>query len=265
MKNIIKFKILDWWEEDTEENFYNNEIIKLLRKNLENKYDITYSNQPDFLLYSCFGDSHLDYPNSCVRIFYSGENIHTDWNIADYGIDFDLMDYGERHLCYPLFYFFKEDFLKALNKHLNINNDKRTRFCSFLVSNGQNADSIRDNIFDKICSYKKVDSGGSYKNNIGGPIPNRYGDFSTTKRMWMEHYKFNICFENSTNKGYVTEKIIQSFAAGCIPIYWGDYSITDESYAKYRMTFNPKAFINVHSFKDLEEVVEEVKKLIMTF
>ena len=34
-------------------------------------------------------------------------------------------------------------------------------------------------------------------------------------------YKFNICFENSSTPGYVTEKIIQSMYVNSIPIYWG--------------------------------------------
>ena len=33
---------------------------------------------------------------------------------------------------------------------------------------------------------------------------------------------FNICVENASVKGYVTEKIFEALEAGTIPIYWGD-------------------------------------------
>lgn len=34
-------------------------------------------------------------------------------------------------------------------------------------------------------------------------------------------YRYNICPENSLAQGYTTEKVFQSLAAGCVPIYWG--------------------------------------------
>jgi len=43
----------------------------------------------------------------------------------------------------------------------------------------------------------------------------------------LQQYKFSICFENCIFGGWVTEKIIDSMAAGCIPVYWGAPDITD--------------------------------------
>ncbi len=38
----------------------------------------------------------------------------------------------------------------------------------------------------------------------------------------MQNYKFSICYENAAGiSGYITEKIFDSMAAGCIPVYWG--------------------------------------------
>lgn len=60
-------------------------------------------------------------------------------------------------------------------------------------------------------------------------------------------YKFALCFENVRYDGYVTEKVLDCFIAGVIPIYLGADNITE---------FIPKdAFIdarNFKSFKDLE-------------
>lgn len=62
-KKSIRLRIVDWWDSDTEENFNNNFFVKLLRK----KYDVTYSDTPDFIFFSVFGQEHLKY--DCVRFF----------------------------------------------------------------------------------------------------------------------------------------------------------------------------------------------------
>jgi len=62
----------------------------------------------------------------------------------------------------------------------------------------------------------------------------------------LRRYKFSICFENAIFGGLVTEKIIDSFFAGCVPVYWGAPDITD---------YVPKeAFIDFREFKDFEEL-----------
>ncbi len=63
----------------------------------------------------------------------------------------------------------------------------------------------------------------------------------------MKNYRFSICYENSSDRnGYVTEKIFDSFAAGCVPIYWGAPNI--EKYV-------PKeCFIDRRHFADMEEL-----------
>ncbi|WP_112058306.1 glycosyltransferase family 10 domain-containing protein [Helicobacter fennelliae] len=256
----IKMRCVDWWEQDTKENFYKNPFIQALSQ----KYNIEYSNKPDFLLYGPFGQNNLQFPKEVVRIFYTGENTRTDWNIADYGIDFDFMDFGDRHLCMPLFFLPGECGIssRAITKHLRaeqIFQEKREKFCAFLVSNGSN--HIRNTAFKKLCAYKKVDSGGRYLNNIGGRIGDRFKDFEKSKYEWLLGYKFNLCFENSSYPGYVTEKILQAYEAGCIPIYWGDSTLCDVRYAKYRPTFNPKAFVNAHDFANLDELVQEVRRI----
>jgi hypothetical protein len=69
--------------------------------------------------------------------------------------------------------------------------------------------------------------GGNYKNNIGGNVYN--------KIEFLSSYKFSIAMENSEGQGYVSEKIIDSFMAGTIPIYYGGYMIDE--------FINPKSYI----------------------
>ena len=251
MKKRIDIKVVDWWASVDEINFKNDRLIQFLQRHLGHKYEFRWSKNPKYVLYDVFGDSHLDYNENCIRIYVTCENIHIDWNLADYGISANIMDFGERNLSYPYYLSYLQDFEFALQKHLIY--DKREKFCSFMSSNG-GADKIRDEFFEELCKYKKVDSGGRWKNNIGGA-------FIKDKNAWLKNYKFNLCFENSSQKGYVTEKIIQAFTAGCVPIYWGDESLCDEKYAKFRPIFNPKAFINVHNFDSIESAIKEIERI----
>lgn len=208
-KPRIKMRVVDWWQEDTEANFYDNPFIKLLGA----KYDVIYAKEPDFLLCGPFGFKHFEY--ECVKIFYTGENVRVDWNFMDYGMGFDYTDFGEQYLHLPLHFFCDYDF-----ECRNLN--ARTKFCAYIVRHsGANewgkSGGLRDRFFDKLSAYKRVDSGGGWRNNIGHSVEN--------KHKWIQGYKFNICFENSSYPGYLTEKLFDAYNAGCIPIYWGDTSL----------------------------------------
>lgn len=48
---------------------------------------------------------------------------------------------------------------------------------------------------------------------------------SEKKKLWRSMY--SICVENSSNKGYHTEKIIDAFLSKTIPVYWGCKNIGD--------------------------------------
>ncbi|MGX2982397.1 glycosyltransferase family 10 domain-containing protein [Helicobacter sp. 23-1045] len=213
----IKMKVIDWWDADTEENFYKNHIIKILRQ----KFDIVRSDDPDFVLCGPFGNRHFEY--ECVKIFYTGENVRVDWNLMDYGIGFDYMDFGDRYLHFPLFAFYQDGKKERVL-------GKREKFCSYLVRHSGaflwgEFGGFRDRFFDKLSEYKRVDSGGNWRNNIGGSIDSNGKSWMENKQKWLQSYKFNICFENSSAPGYLTEKLFDAYNAGCIPIYWGDTSL----------------------------------------
>ena len=254
-KPRITMRIVDWWKEDNERNFYANPLIQIL----QSRFDIAYAKEPDFLLYSAFGREHLRF--SCPRIFYTGENIRTNWSFADYALDFDFMEFGERHLYFSIFWLFSQDIVLASQKHLHAEHFAATkdRFCAFLASN-PNGDPMRAKLFDAIHAYKRVDSAGKWLNNTP-PIGGRNGDFAQAKRRWLASYRFNLCPENSSHKGYLTEKIIQAHASGCIPIYWGDETLCDPRYDSYRPTLNPKALINAHDYPTLEELLKAIKRI----
>ena len=59
--------------------------------------------------------------------------------------------------------------------------------------------------------------------------------------------------ENTEGNGYLSEKIIDSFMSGTIPIYYGDY-MADEY-------INPKSYILIRGKNDMFEKIEYIKKI----
>lgn len=70
----------------------------------------------------------------------------------------------------------------------------------------------------------------------------------------MEKYRFSICYENARDiPGYITEKIFDSFFAGCVPVYRGASNVTD---------FIPKnCFVDKRDFASYEELYKFLKSM----
>lgn len=238
MKKTVKIKFVDFFRSFDP---YNNDFIRALEK----RYKVEITDSPDYIIYSGFGFEHLKY--DCVRIFFTGECITPDFNECDYAIGFDRLQFGDRYVRIPLYNLFqyKADYQYLKNKkQFTIDDIRKRGFCSFVVSNCF-AKEERANFFELLSQYKVVASGGRYKNNIGGAVAD--------KKQFLSQYKFNIAFENCSHVGYVTEKITEAFAAGVIPIYYGDPRIVED--------FNPDAFLNVHSFKDYDALVKRIQEI----
>lgn len=56
----------------------------------------------------------------------------------------------------------------------------------------------------------------------------------------LRNYVYSICPESSMYPGYYTEKVPESFAAGCVPVTWADQNITCD--------FQAGSFINLADF-----------------
>ena len=234
----IKVWFSDFWDSfDPEHNF----IMDALKDDFEVEIS---GDAPDFVFCSIFGRKYLKY--DCARIYYTGENILPDFNLVDYGLAFQDIDFYDRYLRLPHYVLYPRDCSLALKKHEISDEEikRRNKFCNYVISNAL-SDPARDAMIDILNSYRRVDSGGRYHNNVGGPVAD--------KLEFQRDYKFTMAFENTSSRGYTTEKIIQAFASSTVPIYWGNPDIARE--------FNPKAFINCHDFDSFEAVLEKVKRI----
>jgi hypothetical protein len=215
-------------------------------------------NDPDILFYSVFSTQHTNYSKP-IKIFFSGEN----WGLPNFTqCNYALSGYyisDERHYRLPLYVLYCRNFLKA-NRYVTSYDqlslprqmDKikpKTKFCNFVYSNcdvRRDGVNFRQNFFNRLSQYKKVDAGGSCSNNMGGKVEH--------KLEFMSDYKFTISMENSTNwngvYGYTTEKIFEPMLVDSIPLYYGNINISTD--------FNTKSIVSYHDFNDLEKMIERI-------
>ena len=241
MKQPIKLNFTDFWPGfDKFDNYFHNI--------LQEHYDIEIADEPDFLICSCFGEEYKRF--NCIRIFYTGEVFHNgrkvklDFNLYDYIFSFNYIASPDNYRL-PLYAWYSISHTLERKADVDFNQllSEKTGFCNFVYSNAKAKERVQ--FFHKLSKYKKVDSGGRYLNNIGGPV--------VDKLEFIRKYKFTIAFENCSHSGYTTEKIAEPFSAYSLPIYWGNPLVHRD--------FNTKSFLNAHEFKDEEALIERIIEL----
>ena len=130
---------------------------------------------------------------------------------------------------------------KIYYPHLFPRENTRERFLVYAASN---CVSYREIAFAKLSRIGRVEYAGHcqgdhrYGNNANIIAAPRAGGGN---RKWMQNnlyftpYRFALVMENDNAPGYITEKILNAFLAGCIPIYYGTEEVFD--------VFNKDAFI----------------------
>ncbi len=241
--NIHRVAFADFWPGfNPHDNLFQNILTE--RLNLSVTTDIT---QADFLIYSVFGHSHRNFPG--LRLFYTAESVIPRWDACDGAVTFmrESVSVPEHHLrmpnwpvCYDIFH------ARNIERHPLDPDDimrRHTKFCSFLYSNPHAQERIR--FFEHLSRYKHIDSDGKVLNNTEYLVGSSF-DFTSP-------YKFSIAFENIPSRGYGTEKIMRSFAAGSLPIYWGDPDIA--------LDVNPSRFIHARDFDGPEELAAYIAEV----
>jgi len=228
----LKINYIDYWHGMKKDSFYFTEIMK-------KHYDVVIENdlnKCDILFTGPFGNQKvMEHP---FKLYYTGENRRDDFVNNKYCFSYNYNNHPN-HYTLPIYYTttnFKR--IKQENRIMT----PRTKFASFLFSNG--GVKVRNEIFKSLSDYKRVDSGGRFANNIGGPVP----PLQTIP--WQSQYKFSLSCENVIAPGFITEKIVHGYHAGSIPIYWGTETIREE--------LNTKSFINVSEFVNMKELIEYI-------
>ena len=233
---------------------YGNKVFKYLLNKLypniiiENKND----DSCHFIMSSFFFHEEKQWNTQKKKyIYFSGESKIPPRNInAIYELYIlSVINHNIRNSIYIPFVLYSPHLYK---KRKYVNNERKylIAYCN------SNPVPIREKIFNLFIKKAGINKCHAYGKCYGGLYP--LTKKSNIKGGWgdeelidtYKNYKFVIAMENDSVPGYITEKIINAFYSGAIPIYWGDNIVT-----KF---FNENAFINVNNYKNLEHCVNSV-------
>lgn len=238
----INVKFVDYWPEWSIEDF----ITPILKK----YYNVIVSNKPDVVFHSIFNGMKESPTYKCKKVLVLAENWRVNQFNSDYSISFDPQTNTNYRLPLWQMYLLLNPSLKERLFQKRILDDF-DRFCAFTVSNPSN--TLRNNHFDLLSAYKKVDAYGKVKlNNLGlrKASEGRYWRDAKDEFFLKNSHKFMMVYENSSYPYYCTEKLMDAFLAGSLPIYHGDPKVEED--------WNKDAFINVLKTTNWLELVKSM-------
>jgi hypothetical protein len=212
-----KISFHNWWVDTHNSMNALQRFFKMILGDSIDKYD-------KIRIYSIFGNMPvIEKDNRTLYIQYSGEPVIKNTRPFDINIVPDI----EKDNIIPIPHIFMQMHINKINiDKLCVPRSLKSipkKFCLFSVSSPKNKDRI--NFFKELSKYNHVDSCGKVLNNLGYNCPG--GHASRKYHRFISNYKFMICFENTSMTNYITEKILNSYASGTIPIYWGCPNISD--------------------------------------
>ena len=261
----IHVKATGFWDSNLKDNLFSLSFLRAMQKAAGDK-NLQYSSyKPDIEFFSVFSEpSEIDKSKAKIKIFYTGEDVHKNYtrfsdlliNKTDLSLGFDYpedMKEYDNYLRFPYWllihfgYTEDKDEIKKTVDWFNSRQNSRERFCSYIARHDESG--FRKSMIDIVEKVAPVSCAGkSYHNDDS--LNNIYND---DKRAYNSHFMLNICPESVSEKGYTTEKLFDSFAAGCIPFYYGSMNEPD--------SFINKNAIVMYDGHNSEEVIEKIRLL----
>jgi len=123
----------------------------------------------------------------------------------------------------------------VVNGRIGNVNERPNFVCAFVG----NAEPVRIRAIQALQTIGRVDVFGAA---VGLPVPHKYEI--------ARDYRFMLCFENDLYPGYVTEKALEAYECGCIPLWRGLDAAN---------VLNAGAVINAANFQSLKDFANYVQ------
>jgi len=267
---------------------YRTSLVPLMLQGLGYKVDWTSPLRADLVIYGSFYDSNAPrlrwLPRSWrqragiyvdaieqqlikrrippLTLFHTAENLRHNHINADFAISHDLAIQSEKHTRLPYWMEMMDWSHEGLVGNTNPRYGQLLKLSTLQAPLGDQflkreqkavimTSHLREPRASSLAALQKlmpVEGMGPY---FDANIKDHHSS-SFLKKDILAKYAFNLCPENGTDPGYVTEKIPEAFASGCLPITFVDESVG--------VDFNPKAFINLapmakNNFEELEKIL----------
>ena len=189
-------------------------------------------------------NEYINYKKWKTSFLFTGESYYANCTLEYLSSYTCILGYNDtmfNFVEFPLYIpYFKLNPTMTFEPVKNIKNNN----VSVVISNENSLERI---IFlERLEKRMNVLYGGGYKNNIGGRLEGHFA--SDSLHNFYKNSKFVITMENTKKEHYITEKLINGFRAGIIPVYWGSPHISEH--------FNTKRFLILED--DTETSINEV-------
>jgi hypothetical protein len=209
-------------------------------------------NDADISIFSCYDNLvGLNDSEHCLRILFLGENVRPSYEHFDISLSSDQSTYCGLNCYLPLWLLEIDWFGKTYDDRfpypLSLFTSDRiidnTNKCERIAYVGNNYEPFRTSLINILTNNGfVVDLYGSQSR----PVYNKIALY--------QGYHHVLCPENSFFPGYVTEKIIHSFVAGTIGIYWG--CLDSQPFAQHEM------ILQLSSATPERDIIAKVSKSI---
>ena len=140
-------------------------------------------------------------------------------------------------------YFTESPFIR---KHIN---NERPYLAAYVASHSP---PHRDDFFRELRALDNTVDGLG-KANHTKDISEKVGEKWWEAVDYYKNYIFGFAMENTYEDGYITEKIMNVYIGGAIPLYWGT--------SRVKEIFNPESFVYLNDFTSLKDAAKYVKEL----
>jgi len=251
----IKICIINFWDGAFEKDFLDYFFRRICIGGLVYVNSV---NEADVVISSHFGS--VKSPRH-KTIFFSGESYIPNFEKYIFSISQHNNDWNGHNVYLPLWYsrlawngFNYENtrqssngnthgYEELINKNYLLKRRKFNEPKKFCVIFASSKNNLRTSLYNLISTYKNIDGYGKVFDR----------PFFSSKEEIYHQYKFCLCPENSFLDGYVTEKLIDAWSYGCIPIYYG--KIPENS------NINTKSFINFSDFDSSNDFMKKIKDI----
>jgi alpha(1,3/1,4) fucosyltransferase len=237
----LKIWFADFWPEWNEEDF----ISPILKNHFEIVLD---RGNPDVVFHSIFNGMQDTSKYKCKKILYLGENHRPEQYGSNYSISFD--PHSNTNYRLPLWQVYilrKPELKERLYNRLNLKEEEFEKWGAFIVSNSANF--IRNSVYQQLHNYKHTESYGRYLTNNPALLQYSKGRYwrDAKDEYFIKHpHKWMITYENSPYRFYCTEKLMDAFLVGSMPIYCGDPRVGED--------WNKSAFLDMTRGFDFEKI-----------
>jgi hypothetical protein len=233
-------------------NFLNKELnifLSFFSKVFNEDLELTDIMEDGDILVECLWktESLIDKKEWKYTFLYTGEGHYLNWwgnrenPLEKYSCVLGFNKTSNNYVCFPFFVPYIQNNLS----YEPVKEVPQNIVCAVISNYGG---YIRNKFLEETEKKCSVAYGGSYKNNIGGKIQGDWDGINLIN--FYKQFKFVICMENEQQDYYITEKVINGFRAGVIPIYWGSPNIS-----KY---FNSRRFLCIENEESIENVIDKM-------